>query len=118
MQVEIQSELDANKVFVQGVDREGRATMVLLVARHSMRSCFCFSFLLTSTWWNGSGWRCKIKMRCMPRLLDSCCTLQSRIRKLEETKKTICYTLDALIRLHDLNRNPQGKSVGIFDLRG
>ena len=41
-----------------------------------------------------------------------------RIRKLEETKRCICYTLDTLIRLHDLKRNPQGKCVGIFDLRG
>ncbi len=40
------------------------------------------------------------------------------MRKLEESKKAICYTLDALVRMHDLQRNPQGKGVGIFDLRG
>lgn len=40
------------------------------------------------------------------------------MRNLEETKKLICYTLDALAALNDLQRNPQGKSVGIFDLRG
>ena len=42
----------------------------------------------------------------------------ARIRKLEESKKAICFTLDVLIRMHDLERNPQGKGVGIFDLRG
>ena len=37
MQVEIQGELDAKKVFVLGVDRKGRAVMVLRASRHSMR---------------------------------------------------------------------------------
>jgi hypothetical protein len=35
---EVQGELDAKKVFVQGVDKHGRALMVLRAARHSMRS--------------------------------------------------------------------------------
>lgn len=41
-----------------------------------------------------------------------------RVRNLEETKKLICYTLDTLGAIQDLKRNPKGKGVGIFDLRG
>ena len=40
------------------------------------------------------------------------------MRNLDETKKLICYTLDTLAALHDFKHNPQGKGVGIFDLRG
>ena len=36
-QDEIQAELDAEKVFVQGVDKQGRSVMILRTARHSMK---------------------------------------------------------------------------------
>ena len=36
-QEEIKHEMEANKVFIQGLDKKGRAVMVLLAARHSMR---------------------------------------------------------------------------------
>jgi hypothetical protein len=39
-------------------------------------------------------------------------------RDLEETKRLICYSLDTQIEFHDLQRNPDGKGVGIFDMRG
>ena len=44
--------------------------------------------------------------------------LHARTRNLEETKRIICYTLDALVALNDHARNPEGKAVGVFDLRG
>lgn len=40
------------------------------------------------------------------------------MRDLEETKRLICYSLDTSIKFHDLQRNPDGKGIGIFDLRG
>jgi hypothetical protein len=39
-------------------------------------------------------------------------------RDLEENKRLICYSLDNQTKLHDLRINPDGKGVGIFDLRG
>lgn len=39
-------------------------------------------------------------------------------RDLEETKRFICYSLEQQCALHDLQRNPEGKGVGIFDMRG
>ena len=39
-------------------------------------------------------------------------------RDLDETKRLICYCLDASIDRCDLSRNPTGKVVAIFDLRG
>ncbi|CAL8470169.1 g9711 [Coccomyxa elongata] len=39
-------------------------------------------------------------------------------RDLDETKRFICYSLEQQIQLHDLTRNPVGKGVGIFDMRG
>ncbi|KAK9832194.1 hypothetical protein WJX74_002573 [Apatococcus lobatus] len=39
-------------------------------------------------------------------------------RDLEETKRLICYCLDAAIDRCDLSKNPTGKVVAVFDLRG
>lgn len=39
-------------------------------------------------------------------------------RDLEETKRLICYSLDAAIDRCDLSKNPSGKVVAVFDLRG
>lgn len=39
-------------------------------------------------------------------------------RDLDETKRFICYSLEQQIQLHNLARNPVGKGVGIFDMRG
>ena len=39
-------------------------------------------------------------------------------RDFEETKRYMCYCLDALLRTCDLKRNPSGKMVSIMDLRG
>lgn len=38
-------------------------------------------------------------------------------RDLEESKRFVCYGLDAAIRSNDLQKNPDGKIVCIFDLR-
>ena len=40
------------------------------------------------------------------------------VRNLEESKRFICYTLDAAIRSNDIKQNPDGKICSIFDLRG
>ncbi|KAK9798213.1 hypothetical protein WJX73_007072 [Symbiochloris irregularis] len=40
------------------------------------------------------------------------------VRDLDETKRFICYTLDAALRSNDIKRNPEGKICSIFDLRG
>lgn len=39
-------------------------------------------------------------------------------RVLEKTKRFIAYTLDNCIHAMDLSKNPSGKVVAIFDLRG
>ena len=39
-------------------------------------------------------------------------------RNLEECKRLICYCLDGAIDRCDLSKNPTGKVVAIFDLRG
>ncbi len=39
-------------------------------------------------------------------------------RDLDETKRLICYSLEQQIQLHDAVRNPDGKGIGIFDMRG
>ena len=39
-------------------------------------------------------------------------------RNFEETKRCMCYALDTSLRTCDLSRNPTGKMVGLFDLRG
>lgn len=39
-------------------------------------------------------------------------------RDLDETKRFICYCLEQQCQLHDPLRNPDGKGVGIFDMRG
>ena len=39
-------------------------------------------------------------------------------RDFDETKRYMCYCLDALLRTCDLKRNPTGKMVSIMDLRG
>lgn len=39
-------------------------------------------------------------------------------RDLDETKRFICYCLEQQCQLHDPQLNPDGKGVGIFDMRG
>ena len=39
-------------------------------------------------------------------------------RDFEETKRYMCYSLDASLRMCDAKRNPTGKMVSIMDLRG
>lgn len=39
-------------------------------------------------------------------------------RNLDKTKKLIAYALDNCIHAIDISRNPTGKTVAIFDLRG
>lgn len=59
----------------------------------------------------------------VPHFAQSCVLWLGRlhskaVRDLDETKRFICYTLDAALRSNDIKRNPEGKICSIFDLRG
>lgn len=77
MQSEVEEELAAEKVFLQGCDKFGRRILVLRVSKHSVS-----------------------------------------VRKIEQTMRNLCYSLDKAIALADAEKNPEGKIAGIFDLRG